>query len=472
VTLIQCWLARGALGAAVEGALAATRANPASVRLLALLGQTRLHFGDFAGAEASIEELWSRKPTDLGVLTSLGQIGNAVNRHDLAKAAFERALDIRPGDPQLSFNLATSLRNFGELAEAEKLYDSVIRACPDDWEAYKNRSDLRTQVPDRNHIPALTAALGRARGNWRGTVMLQYALGKELEDLGNYDAAFAAFDTGAKLRRSHMDYKIEAELKRIARIQQVFDSTWVSAQEAGCQSAEPIFIFGLPRSGSTLLERMLSCHPEVFSAGELQNFGIEMLRMVRGAGAGSTDDVVAASAQLSPRKLGEAYVNSARLRTGKGTRFIDKLPGNFLYAALIAVAFPNATLIHMHRDPRDTGVGMYKTLFEQAYPFSYDLVELRQYIRAYQGLMRHWHDILPGRIIDVAYEELVDKPEGVIKAVLSRFGLPFDPSCLSFFKSTDPTSTASAVQVRQPIYRTSIGSWRRYARYLEPLIDL
>ncbi len=442
-----------------------------SARQQGMQAWSRLTNGEFAEAEAAIERLWRSSPTDLVVLTTIGQVAAAVERHDLARAAFERALAQRPDDPQLQFNLATSLRNFGELARAEQLYDCVIQRRPDDWEAYKNRAELRRQTSDSNHVLELESAIGRVGLDWRGAVMLHYALGKEKEDLGDYDGAFATYDAGAKLRRSHTNYAVEADLDRLKRVGRVFDVEWLAGQKAGCQSAEPIFIIGLPRAGSTLLERMMSAHPDVFAAGELQNFGVCTVRLAQRPEQARYKDMIGASARLNPLELGEAYLASTRPRTGRTARFIDKMPGNFAYAGLIAAALPNATIIHIRRDPRDAGIGMYKTLFKQAYPFSYDLREIARYIRGYQALMSQWRELLPGRIVDVAYEELVDDPEGVLKDVLGRCGLSYDPACLSFFNSSEATSTASAVQVRQPIYRTSVGSWRRYAPHLAPMLE-
>jgi tetratricopeptide (TPR) repeat protein len=469
--LIEGWLARGLSHQAVESALAATAAIPASHALQGLLAYSRLVNRDFPEAELVIESLWSSRPTDLAALTHIGLVGAALGRHDLARAALERALELRPDDPQLQFNLATALRNFGELAGAEQLYDSVIRCRPDRWEAYMNRTNLRRQTPDRNHVVELEVAIGRVGSDWRGAMMLQYALGKEREDLGEHDEAFAAYDTGAKLQRRHMQYSVGADLDALNRIGQVFDERWLRRQPPGCQNAEPIFIIGLPRAGSTLLERMIGAHREVFAAGELHNFGICVGRLVQRLEQTPARGAIEASAHLDPLQLGEAYLASTRPRTGKHPRFIDKLPGNFLYAGLIAAALPNAAIVHIHRNPADAGFAMYKTLFNQAYPFSYDLREIGRYIRGYQQLMEHWHQLLPGRIIDVAYEELVDAPEQVLTEVFRRCHLSFDPRCLAFFRSSAAVSTASAVQVRQPIYRTSVQSWRHYARHLGPLLE-
>ncbi|MGC1457917.1 MAG: sulfotransferase [Steroidobacteraceae bacterium] len=469
--LIEGWLARGVFHKAVESALSATAAIPASHGLQGMLAFSRLMNRDFPEAKSVIESLWSTRPTDLTALTHIGLVAAGLGQHDLAKAALERALHLRPDDPQLQFNLATALRNFGELAGAEQLYDSVIRCRPDHWEAYRNRSELRRQTLDRNHVPELKAAIGGVGSDWRGAMMLYYALGKEQEDLGDHDEAFTSYDTGAKLRRLHMQYAVAADLEQLNRIRQVFNEEWVHGQPIGCQNAEPIFIIGLPRAGSTLLERMIGAHRDVFAAGELHNFGICVGQLVQRLEQSQRTGLIEASARLDPFQLGEAYLASTRHRTGKHPRFIDKLPDNFLYAGLIATALPNAAIIHVHRDPPDAGFAIYKTLFNQAYPFSYDLREIGRYIRGYQKLMEHWHELLPSRIIDVAYEELVDDSERVIREVFQRCHLSFDPRSLSFFRSSEAITTASAVQVRQPIYRSSVESWRHYARHLGPLLE-
>ncbi len=456
---------------AVQSALSATTVIPASHGLQGMLAYSRLMNRDLPEAEVVIESLWSHRPTDLSALTHIGLVAGALGRHDLARAALERALQLRPDDPQLQFNLATALRNFGELAGAEALYDSVIRCRPDHWEAYMNRSNLRRQTLDRNHVPELQAAIGRVGSDWRGAMMLHYALGKEREDLGDYDQAFAAYDSGAKLRRRNMQYAVAADLEALNRIGQVFNEEWLRRQPPGCQSAEPIFIIGLPRAGSTLLERMLGAHRDVFAAGELHNFGFCVARLVQRLEQTPGTDSIEASTHLDPLQLGEAYLASTRPRIGKHPRFIDKLPSNFLYAGLIATALPNAAIVHIHRNPPDAGFAMYKTLFNQAYPFSYDLREIGRYIRGYQRLMEHWRQLFPGRIIDVAYEELVEDPERLLGEVLQRCRLSFDPNSLEFFRSAEAVTTASAAQVRQPIYRSSVQSWRRYARHLGPMLE-
>lgn len=449
--------------------------NAARHQRLAEAALMQLRQGDVRAAWASVEALWSERPSDVRVLTALGQVAAAVERHDVALAAFERAVANRPGEPRLLFNLATSLRNFGEFERAERLYDEVIARTPKDFEAFKNRSELRRQTPERNHVPELEAALAGVGDDWRGAVMLNYALGKEREDLGDAEGAFAAYDAGARLRHRHTRYDIEADLERVRRIQSIFSADWARGRPPGFPSREPIFLFGLPRSGSTLLERMLGAHSAVFAAGELQAFGLAAMRLA-GEGASSparspNGDLIERTAALDPRRLGETYLETTRPHTGATAHFVDKLPNNFLYAGLIAAALPNAAMIHIRRDPRDVGYAMYKTLFKQAYPFSYDLREIGRYIAAYQTLMAHWRAVFPGRIIEIDYERLVEAPDAALGQALDGCGLAFEPACLSFFKNVQASSTASSVQVRRPIYRSSVGAWRRLERQLAPLIE-
>jgi tetratricopeptide (TPR) repeat protein len=468
--LLDSLMAEGALAKARAAAEAALRRLGPSQAVSSRLALALLHLGAFAEAQGLAEALLAETPNEPETLTTLGRVFAALDLHEPARAAFERALDRRPGDPGLMFNLATSLRNFGALERAEALYDAVLQRRPDDWEAHKNRSELRRQTAASNHISDLTRALARTGQDWRGAVMLHYALGKEQEDLGEHDMAFASYAAGARLRRSRMDYQVERDLERLERLQTVFTKDWFASRPQGLRSSEPIFILGLPRSGSTLLERMLGAHSAIHAAGELQNFGVCVARLAGEAAPGSKD-MIGVSAALDPAQLGAAYLTSTRPRAGSSPRFTDKLPGNALYAGLIAAALPDAVVIHIRRDPRDAGLGMFKTLFKQAYPFSYDLDELARYILGHERLMSHWRETLGERLVEVSYEALVEHPQEVVSTVLARCGLGYEPECLEFARSPSATSTASAVQVRQPVYRTSLDAWRRYERQLKPLTD-
>jgi hypothetical protein len=240
----------------------------------------------------------------------------------------------------------------------------------------------------------------------------------------------------------------------------------------GDNNREPIFIVGLPRTGTTLVDRILSSHSTVFAAGELNNFALEMTRLIQRQGSvRSKSEAIAASLHIDFAQLGKNYIDSTRPQTGHSAHFIDKMPLNYLYCGLIAKALPNAKIIELVRHPLDTCYAIYKQLFTLAYPFSYDLDDLAQYYLAYVRLMQHWHAALPGRILRVRYEDVVDNQEQQTRRLLQYCELDWEDGCLAFEKNRQASTTASAVQVREPIYRSSLGKWRHVQHELQPLIE-
>ena len=409
---------------------------------------------------------------DLAALEMVGASFVLCHQPAEAHEAFSRAARQAPDHPAVLFNLATTARFLGRTAEAEQAYDRLIARAPDAWPAWRNRSELRRQTPEDNHVAALAAALARAPSG-DAEVQLSYALGKEHEDLGDYAPAFACFQRGARARRSRMTYDVRADAGSLDLIAEVFDAAWCAPARAQAEGEGPIFILGMPRTGSTLLEQMLGRHSQVQALGELQNFGGALIGAVRQACAKPPADkaaLIRAAANLPPERVGEAYLAAvAPLRDGSPC-FTDKLPLNFLYAGLIARALPQARIVHITREPLDACVAIYKTLFEEAYPFSYDLAELGTYYRAYLRLMAHWRQALGGRLIEVSYERLVADPQAEITALLGRLGLGLEPACLASDGGGSPVMTASASQVREPIHGRSVASAARYRGHLDPLV--
>ena len=242
--------------------------------------------------------------------------------------------------------------------------------------------------------------------------------------------------------------------------------------DVGDPSAVPIFILGMPRSGSTLIEQILASHPSVQAAGELRNLSAVVERSLQSGGRQfAYPEYLSLLGPDDFKRMGQAYLASLPpLPTGK-TRLVDKAPGNFWYVGLIRLALPHAKIIHTVRDPVDTCVSCFSKLFSFGHPFSYDLVELGHYYRRYSNLMDYWRSVLPaGSILDVAYEDVVDDLEGQARRMLDYCGLPWDPACLKFHETERPIITASNVQVRQPLYRTAVSRWRRYEKHLGPLL--
>jgi tetratricopeptide (TPR) repeat protein len=387
---------------------------------------------------------------------------------------FTRAVGLAPETPDFRFNRAALLRIVGDLDEAEREYDRVIAQKPDEYEAYYNRADLRHQSPHRNHVPALEAVL-KIRGlPPRGEVLLRYALAKELEDLGQYRASFEQLSSGARLRRRHIEYDGERDLATARWIEAAFPAQRLRTTGSGDPSSEPIFIVGMPRTGTTLVERVLSQHSDVTAAGELPHFGDALTAAalaLRGASHLSRRELVEASAQINFELLGADYIARTRPGTGQARHFVDKLPLNYLYCGLIHLALPNARIIHVTRHPMATCYAVYKTLFKDAYPFSYDLKELARYYAAYRQLMRYWHTALPGVILDVSYEALVANFETEARRLFAYCTLEWDPAFVAFHRNSLPIATASAAQVRRPLYDTSVNLWTRYEKELAPLRD-
>lgn len=410
---------------------------------------------------------------DLAALDLAGNAFTLCHQPREAHAAFQQAARLAPGHPAVLFNLATTARFLGRAAEAERAYDQVIAAAPDAWEAYRNRSELRRQTAGRNHVRELEAALARPGLPWRAEVQLGYALGKELEDLGQYERAFEQFERGARARRSHMRYDVGEDVSAMAQIAQTFNAAWCAPARLAAEPAGPIFIVGLPRAGSTLLERMLGRHSQVQALGELQAFGQALGETLRRSGApppANKAAMIAASASLPPESVGAAYLASTAPLRDPGPRFIDKLPINFLYAGLIARALPGAGIVHITRAPLDACVAIFKTLFDEAYPYAYDLAELAAYHNAYRRLMGHWRAVLGERLVEVAYEDLVADPARTLAALLPRLGLAMEAACLAPEADASPVMTASASQVRSPVHARSVDSARRYRERLGPLI--
>jgi tetratricopeptide (TPR) repeat protein len=404
-------------------------------------------------------------------LANAGTILSAADRHDEALPLFRRAVALAPDDPRYRFNLAMEQRFVGDFAGAEASCDQVIAADPGHAEAWLIRSGLRQQTAGNNHVAAIEARLAHGVADWRREGQLLYALAKELEDLGEHARSFAALARGARLRRSHTDYDVERDLAMIDALIAGFPAGERDAPAAPENLSPAIFIVGLPRTGTTLAERVLSSHSQVESLGEPTAFPAAMAAGMQGRarpGQGPADRVATARA-IPPAELAQGYMDRLEGLRGTAPRFIDKLPINFLNVGLIARALPAARIIHLRRDPMDAGYAMLKTWFADAYPFSYDQADLGRYIAAYRRLMAHWQAAFPGLILDVDYEALVDDVPGQARRMLEHCGLDWEAACAAPHRNPTPSTTASASQVRQPAHRRSVGKWTCYRSELEPL---
>lgn len=422
--------------------------------------------------QAALETLGSSDLSTPWQHSALGLLYTQLERREAAVACYRRAAELEPARGKHHYNIAALERSLGKLESAEQHFDKAIELDPQDFEAIKVRSELRAQTPERNHVGALECMLQEGIADVRGEIQVCYALAKELEDLGQPHASFGYLSRGARQRRRLMRYNVQRDIDTMAAIEAAFPAGRFTGPPAGSDNGEAIFVVGMPRTGTTLVERILASHSEVYAAGELGNFAAALMQQLptKAGKARSRDDLVRMSASADFEALGDAYVKSTRPFTGKTPRFIDKLPLNFLYVGLIHLALPNATIINLSRHPLDTCYAVFKQLFVDAYPFSYDLEELGRYFAAYRRLMRHWNTVLPGTICTVEYERLVAEFEPEVRRLLEHCGLPFENACLRFHENRSASTTASTVQVRQPVYRTSVGRWQQYRDELAPLI--
>lgn len=404
-------------------------------------------------------------------------LGNALMKQDRiadAREHYERALTLKPDYANAHNNLGNALKEQGNFAGAMMHYDRAIAIKPDYAEAHLNRAEIQSFRPGDAALAQLEA-LASGGLSADKALYIHFALAKALDDVGDYDRACKHLGKGNALKRGQTHYEETAALEMFQRISSVFDSSLFDRfQGQGDPSPVPIFVLGMPRSGSTLIEQILGSHPQVHGAGELT-----ILEKMEASGAFHTDapplrypEGIRALDRTAFERLGQAYLSRLpRVEDGK-VRIVDKLPGNFLRVGLIRLMLPHARIIHTMRHPVDTCLSCYSKLFTNGLTFTYDLAELARYYRAYGELMKHWRSVLPpGAMLDVSYEAVVDDLEGQARRLIDYCGLPWDDRCISFHKSSRPVKTASAVQVRQPLFRGSVHRWRHYEAGLGPLLD-
>ena len=449
----------------------AVERNPTRADYFAQFARALAQSSRLREAAAMAIKAQSLSPADPLTLDTLGVVFTQANDYERAAQMFKRVVESQPRIASYRFNFATSLIFAGDLDAAERELEACLAIDPKYWKAYLTLSQLRKQTGEHNHVARVQALLSGNESDRQAQSFLNLALAKEYEDLGEYDRAFAALVKGKKAAAPR-NYDFARDAALFDAIERSFAAV---PAELGFPSERPIFVFGMPRSGTTLVERILSSHPLVRSAGELQDFSVAFKRA-----SGSTTpelldiDTMSRARNVDWRKLGEAYLHSTASHPAP-KHLIDKLPHNFLYAGFIANALPEAKLICVRRDPVDTCLSNFKQLFSGTsnyYDYSFDLLDTGRYFVRFDRLMAFWRQRLPGRILEIDYEDLVDRQDESTRRLLAFCGLPWDEACLRFEDNAAPVATASAVQVRSPMYRSSLQRWKHYEPHLHDLLAL
>lgn len=435
------------------------------VHLVAAEG--KIYTGDIAQALAMLRSLRPAVWRNAAALGRMAALFTQVQRHDEAHTCAKRAREIEPSALNWLLLEASTSVPIGQMNEAEALMDRIISAMPREADVYYNRSTLRQQTKHDNHVDELRQVLSRLPSGDPRVIPVSYALGKELEDLGEFAESYAFFERGAQRRRSRLSYQVATDVAAIDHIIQVFDDKWFVDGGTGSSDAAPIFVMGLPRSGTTLVDRILSTHCDVDSLGEVSDVAYAVTRL--SSPADSKTALIARSASLDLDRLGDEIADAFQGYGEVAVHLIDKTPANYLYLGLLARALPKATFVHVHRHPLASCFAMYKTLFRMGYPFSYDQTDLGHYYVAYRRLMDHWSRILGDRIFHIAYEAIVDNQEAESRRLFKHCGLEWSPASLDFHQNRTATATASAAQVRQPIYRSARDLWREHETRLAPV---
>jgi tetratricopeptide (TPR) repeat protein len=430
--------------------------------------------GRMDDAVAHYERALFLRPDHADAHNNLGSALLSQGKLDDATAHFERTLAIDPDHAAAHNNLGTVFRDEGRFSDAMAHYERAIAIRPDYTEAHFNRAELTTFDHDHADLKALEALAAGENISANKAPFLHFALAKAYEDCGDYARAFEWLRKGNALKRSQIKYDEKSVMEHFQRISRVFGASLLDRLNGeGDPSLAPVFVLGMPRSGSSLIEQVLASHPQIYGAGERADLDIAMSEVLAaGDQPVSYPECVPALDGATLRRIGQAYLARLPALAAGQVRVVDKSPGNFLNVGLIRLILPNARIVHTMRNPIDTCASCYSKLFSSGQHFSYDMAELGRYYRSYSEMMAHWRSVLPpAAMLEVSYEDVVDDLQGQARRLIDYCGLPWDDRCIDFHKSIRSVRTASGLQVRQPLFRSSLQRWRRYELGLAPLLQ-
>ena len=395
--------------------------------------------------------------------------------YEKAIEIFDSILKKAPNDPNTLTSKGHALKTFGNNIDAIESYKLAHKAKPDHGEAYFSLANLKTYSFKTSEIASMKNQLENINLLSKDRVHFHFALAYALEKEGEYEEAFSHLEKGNEIKKINNRYSIDGMKDEIQSQIQICDSNFFSSHgEGGLNKNDPIFILGLPRSGSTLIEQILASHSQIDGTLELPNI-LSMAHSLRGhdklANQGKYPSVLKSLTKDQRKEMGLEYIKDTFMHRDKAPRFTDKMPNNFRHIGLIHLILPNAKIIDARRYPLDCCFSIYKQLFAQGQEFSYGLEEIGSYYRNYIDLMDHWNRVLPGKILKVNNEDIINDLEGQVKRIIDYLELPFEEECISFYNTKRSVRTASSEQVRKPINKDGLERWKPYSKKLKPLVD-
>lgn len=452
--------------------LAAVELRPEHPSLLYAIAQRLRFFHEFERLEHVLTHPNFASQAPVSIVVKGVVMLSSIGAHAQAVRMADTAIQREPGNASANYVRGNLHLFSGEPDAAEARYERSLAADPLLFQNSWMLSGVRTQTPERNHVARLREQLSRARPGGEGEAYLSFGLHKELHDLGEADAAWQALERGCRAKRRNVHYAVADDQATVEALMQVCTAPFVASGSGIEQPHAPIFIVGMHRSGTTLMERMLSGHSQVGDAGETSAFDAQLQRATDHALPGRYDArIVRGAASADFDEIASGYRDAARWLSRGRPRFTEKLPMNFWNVGFIAKALPQARILHLQRDPVDTCFSNLRTLFAGVATYSYVQEELAAFYLLYRRVMEHWRTVLPpGRMLDVRYDELVADPAAVAARITDFCGLPYEPSVVDVDRADGRVATASAALARQGIRRDRGQAWRRYEAHLQPLI--
>ena len=421
-------------------------------------------------AIAAYQKVVQLDPDNAAAWGGLGSAYAVAMYPDKSAEAYAKSIALKPNVPNVLMGQAHVLKTLGDQAEALKSYRAAIKIKPEFGEVYWSMANLKIFQFEEEEVSSMLQQLESDNLTESEEIHFRFALGKAFEDKKDYEQAWHYYHTGNQQQRMTVEHHPLKMETRHSQLKQIFNKEFLQERaDVGYDVSDPILIVGLPRSGSTLIEQILASHTLVEGTSELPVLG----KLSESIGQYRTDGIKYPEAAKDLRNkdwraYGQQYIEETqRHRVTDKPFFTDKLPNNFPQVGLLSLILPNAKVINARRHPFDSCLGSYKQLFSKGQNFTYDMLDLAHYYQLYDAMMKHWHEVLPGKVLDVHYEETVDDLENQVRCILDFCDLPFEQSCVDFHQTERAVKTASSEQVRQPIYTGALGTWRRYEKHLD-----